>query len=520
MIIQSANPVSALPGMESNGSTLSAQPATADNSQSFTANILQQLGLLQNNLANNTPGNSLLADTLASANTAAGGNSVQDFAALLGNNPPSASGGATGINLDDTMHTLADVLQYLQNLTAADAAGAEVTANSTAAAGQTAVNDATQNINLLNLKQTEQTPDPKALAAAAETLMQQIQQAQQKSDAAISQPDLSLALPIQTAPKSVLAQKSAPVELDQNALAAAVAAAMQQMQPQPVVQQATDSVLAGNQSVDNNLSAGNVVQMQNVVSVLPNTDRKALLPTTGAGNEQPQSAISNAGNESSVAQFSLGGAAQSNGGGQDASDNADKNAGDANSLFVSAAGKDSGNSPNNIQNDIAQLNQAVNSSKPVDAPPMTRPMGHPEWNQELSDKLIWMHKQDVPSAELRLNPEHLGPISIKIDVDQDQATVSFTAQHVEVRDAIEAAIPKLREMLGNQQLTLADVNVSQQQSEQNKSPYQAGGQAGSGNKSGQNMPSADSTAPGAVDVLDEIDAGRAVVSNGLLSLFA
>lgn len=170
--------------------------------------------------------------------------------------------------------------------------------------------------------------------------------------------------------------------------------------------------------------------------------------------------------------------------------------------------------------DIAQLNKSVNSAGQTPAPAIEKHLTHPEWNTELGEKLLWMHKQAVPSAEIRLNPEHLGPISIKVDVSQDQASVVFTAQHAAVRDAIEAAIPKLREMLGGQNLNLADVNVSQQQSEQRpgRESFQM---AGEQNRGGNSQGHADSAATDTSNtILDEIEAGRAIASNGLLSLFA
>ncbi|MDT4288202.1 flagellar hook-length control protein FliK [Methylomonas sp. MO1] len=172
--------------------------------------------------------------------------------------------------------------------------------------------------------------------------------------------------------------------------------------------------------------------------------------------------------------------------------------------------------------DIAQMNKSVNNAGQTPAPAIEKHLTHPEWNTDLGEKLLWMHKQAVPSAEIRLNPEHLGPISIKIDVNQDQASVVFTAQHAAVRDAIEAAIPKLREMLGGQNLNLADVNVSQQQSEQRpgrESFQTAGEQNRGGNSQGQGH--TDSAATDTSNaILEEIEAGRAIASNGLLSLFA
>lgn len=170
--------------------------------------------------------------------------------------------------------------------------------------------------------------------------------------------------------------------------------------------------------------------------------------------------------------------------------------------------------------EIAMLNKVVVTESKVDIPPMTKPFSHPEWNKEMGERIVWMHKQAIPSAELRLNPEHLGPIKIKIDLSQDQATIAFTAQHAVVKEAIEASIPKLREMFSAQQLNLADVNVSQNDSgqKQSKEFTQMGNGEGNGKKSQQ----ADSVeqADNPIDIIDEIESGRAIASNGVLSIFA
>lgn len=95
-------------------------------------------------------------------------------------------------------------------------------------------------------------------------------------------------------------------------------------------------------------------------------------------------------------------------------------------------------------------------------PVMNTPFGRPGWSEDLGERVVWMTGKGVQSAELQLNPQHLGPVEVRIDLKQDQASIQFVAHHAGVRDAIEAAIPKLREMLGAQQLNLADVSVAQQ----------------------------------------------------------
>lgn len=172
--------------------------------------------------------------------------------------------------------------------------------------------------------------------------------------------------------------------------------------------------------------------------------------------------------------------------------------------------------------DIAMLNRAVIAENKVELPPMNKHFVHPEWKNEFSERIIWMHKQAIPSAELRLNPAHLGPITIKVDVTQDQASVAFIAQHAAVKEAIEAAIPKLKEMFTTQQLNLVDVNISQGDTgqRQSKAFTQMGeGQGRSGQQDEEGIANDEQT-ENLMGIADEIETGRAIASNGILSIFA
>jgi len=174
--------------------------------------------------------------------------------------------------------------------------------------------------------------------------------------------------------------------------------------------------------------------------------------------------------------------------------------------------------------DLMALNRQVESSvTKQELPPMTKPFNHPEWKQEFNERIIWMHTKSIPSAELRLNPQGLGPISIQVNVDKDQqASIVFNAQNAGVREAIEASIPKLREMLNAQQVNLAEVNVSQQQQQGQGSARQAMQDAMAENNRNNTGNSIGSTEiePEVNDIAEEINQGRAVASKGLLSIYA
>jgi flagellar hook-length control protein FliK len=61
---------------------------------------------------------------------------------------------------------------------------------------------------------------------------------------------------------------------------------------------------------------------------------------------------------------------------------------------------------------------------------------------------------------LTLNPPDLGPLQIELKVENSLATASFTAAQPEVRQALESAMPKLRDMLGEAGIQLGQTSVS------------------------------------------------------------
>jgi flagellar hook-length control protein FliK len=82
------------------------------------------------------------------------------------------------------------------------------------------------------------------------------------------------------------------------------------------------------------------------------------------------------------------------------------------------------------------------------------------WDQGLGDKLVWMAGQRQQVAELHLNPPDLGPLKITLTLNNDQASAQFVSAHAQVREAIETAMPRLREMLADSGITLGNASVS------------------------------------------------------------
>lgn len=114
------------------------------------------------------------------------------------------------------------------------------------------------------------------------------------------------------------------------------------------------------------------------------------------------------------------------------------------------------------------LQHAGNDAKtPAD---VKSPVGSTAWADELGGKITWMAHQGIESASLRLSPAHLGPVEVRISVQDGGASVWFGAAQADTRAALEQALPRLREMFSTQGLTLADANVSRDPPKQHQHP--------------------------------------------------
>jgi len=92
----------------------------------------------------------------------------------------------------------------------------------------------------------------------------------------------------------------------------------------------------------------------------------------------------------------------------------------------------------------------------------------PGWSEELGSRLVWLSKEGVQEAKIRLTPANMGTIDIRISVENDQAKVSFLSQHSAVRDIIEGSLPRLREMMMEAGVKLEHANVGSQSNNSEK----------------------------------------------------
>jgi flagellar hook-length control protein FliK len=87
------------------------------------------------------------------------------------------------------------------------------------------------------------------------------------------------------------------------------------------------------------------------------------------------------------------------------------------------------------------------------------PVGHDRWSQEVGDKLTWMVNKQESSATLVLNPPNMGRVEVNITMNGDQASAAFASNNPAVREALENAIPRLKEVLADAGVQLGQAQV-------------------------------------------------------------
>ncbi len=88
------------------------------------------------------------------------------------------------------------------------------------------------------------------------------------------------------------------------------------------------------------------------------------------------------------------------------------------------------------------------------------PLHHPEWGDKFADHVVWLGQNDIKSAVIKIHPEELGPLEISVKVVKDSASVNIISHSAQARDIVDQAIPRLRDMMAAQGLTLSDVQVN------------------------------------------------------------
>ncbi|MDR5893350.1 flagellar hook-length control protein FliK [Halomonas mongoliensis] len=94
---------------------------------------------------------------------------------------------------------------------------------------------------------------------------------------------------------------------------------------------------------------------------------------------------------------------------------------------------------------------------------LAAPLTSPAWPAQLGQQMVLLGQRGGEQrAELHLNPAELGPLTISLKVSEQGAQAQFLSAHASVRQAVEQAIPQLREALAEQGISLGEASVGEQ----------------------------------------------------------
>ena len=91
---------------------------------------------------------------------------------------------------------------------------------------------------------------------------------------------------------------------------------------------------------------------------------------------------------------------------------------------------------------------------------LTAHVGTDAWNDQVGQKVVYMVGGEDQTASLTLNPPDLGPLQVVLSVSNGQADVTFSSNQLEVRQALENALPRLQEMMSESGITLGNATVN------------------------------------------------------------
>ena len=151
---------------------------------------------------------------------------------------------------------------------------------------------------------------------------------------------------------------------------------------------------------------------------------------------------------------------------------------------------------------------AAGSSNVISAYP-----GKANWNEAISQKVMWMIGTQDQSASLTLNPPDMGPLQVIVHVNNNMVDATFISDNLEVRQALENGMLALRDNMSESGIVLDQVNI------------------GTSGNPGQSFRQEAQAQPNAAKSFSQLDAGqngevelsptpRARVSNGLVDTFA
>ncbi|MFN7834489.1 MAG: flagellar hook-length control protein FliK [Burkholderiaceae bacterium] len=143
------------------------------------------------------------------------------------------------------------------------------------------------------------------------------------------------------------------------------------------------------------------------------------------------------------------------------------------------------------------------------------PLGTPRFPAEMSQKIVWMVSRDLTQADIKIHPEALGPINLKLQMRGNEAQLTIAAQDPQAQQLLSQAVPALKEILSQSGIQLNDVQVSGGGADGGASQSGSGRQQSSSEPSPQSGRSARDTLPAGSLIADGSPEQRSTTPGGV-----
>lgn len=118
------------------------------------------------------------------------------------------------------------------------------------------------------------------------------------------------------------------------------------------------------------------------------------------------------------------------------------------------------------QNDSVAFRPELSNNKadfikdgPLQSLNIQTPLMHSKWSNEFAEQVVWLGQQELKNAVIKINPQELGPLEISINMIKDSASITINSHSAQVREVLDQSLPRLREMMMQQGLNLAEVHI-------------------------------------------------------------
>lgn len=99
-----------------------------------------------------------------------------------------------------------------------------------------------------------------------------------------------------------------------------------------------------------------------------------------------------------------------------------------------------------------------------------------DFTEAVKDKVMLMISQKLQQFDITLDPPELGNMQVRVNLQNEQAAVSFIVQNQQAKEALEQNMHKLRDMLAQQGVDVGDANIEQQSQQSNNEDGARAGQ--------------------------------------------